>query len=499
MLKIFKLATLAVSLSLVACGGGGGDGGESDLPYSISMRVEKSQLPINISNVGAGIGAYAPYTTTVYVEAREGDDPIPGGEEIFACNLVQGLDSGALYYLDGDDEHEDDDGNPLAYRSVTLDSNSGAASFHFHSGNQAGIARITCSVQNPASGTISTASADIVVGAATGRPSSVVTATMAPFVLGTQDNTASLRNNVAIQAFLMDDANQPVPNPAGGANLQVSIRSFGAFAGARLISGTQSGGVVQVKTIGGVGLFSLSSGNANGAILLELVTDRFDNDVSNGVQTPVVSLHAVQVNNGVDQVPLQIAEVDSITAVEGMPFAYALALEGGVAPYTWSVVGSLPWGLSLSNDGIINGTVLSSGQYRLVVRVTDARGTVAIRNLTIEVTPRVVEPAPPPPISPLVFTVNGCSAGPGIFCTLPVATAGQYVHSFVASGGDPAEAVKWIFNGEPEWLTGDEDTGVVTGLVPAGDSCERFAVTATRGNLSVTRQVALPVNGGSCT
>ena len=42
------------------------------------------------------------------MEAREGSRPIQGGEEIFACNIVQGFESGALYYLDGDDEHEDE-------------------------------------------------------------------------------------------------------------------------------------------------------------------------------------------------------------------------------------------------------------------------------------------------------------------------------------------------------------------------------------------------------
>ena len=47
-------------------------------------------------------------------------------------------------YLD-----EDDDGNPTAYRSITLGSNAGGNSFHFHAGNQAGTATITCSVEDP--------------------------------------------------------------------------------------------------------------------------------------------------------------------------------------------------------------------------------------------------------------------------------------------------------------------------------------------------------------
>ena len=101
MQKIFKFIATASVAVLTACGGGGGSPGDSSLPYSISVKAAKTQLPINIANERAGIGAYSPFTTALYVEAREGKDPIPGGKDIFACNVAGGLESGALYYLDG--------------------------------------------------------------------------------------------------------------------------------------------------------------------------------------------------------------------------------------------------------------------------------------------------------------------------------------------------------------------------------------------------------------
>ena len=64
---------------------------------------------------------------------------------------------------------------PGAYRSIVLDSNAGGNSFHFHAGNIAGTARITCAVTNPADQLVSSASVDIVVGAATGKPASRAT------------------------------------------------------------------------------------------------------------------------------------------------------------------------------------------------------------------------------------------------------------------------------------------------------------------------------------
>ncbi|MCO5102695.1 MAG: Ig domain-containing protein [Burkholderiaceae bacterium] len=495
MKKLIGMAALAASALLVACGGGGGSPGNTDLPYSISVRAAKSQLPINISNQPPGIGAYARYTTTLYVEAREGGAPIPGGEDIFGCAIVQGLDSGALYYLDGDKSHEDDNGNPLAYRSITLDSNSGANSFHLHAGTKAGTVRITCSVTNPVDKQISSASVDVVVGAATGQPASVVGTAQAPGFLGTSNNIASLRNNVGIQAFVMDDANQPIPEPAA-ANLQVSIRSFGASTGARLLSGSQSGSVVQVRTIGGVGLVSLSSGSDAGVILLELTTDRADNNVSNGIQDAVTQLMAVSVHKQISAGPLAIKDT-TLKVANGIPFSYAMTGEGGVPPYSWTASG-LPNGLSMSPDGVISGTANDrGGVYNVVVTMTDDSnlpGNKVTKNIELTLEGNMQ----------LEFALNGCSADVNVACALPAATVGQpYVYILSVTGGDPAEAVTWTTTpspvaGLPNWNPPLSVTanGVLTGtpLAPASGNTYTFVVTAKRGDFIISRQVSIRVN-----
>ncbi|MGP1681376.1 MAG: Ig domain-containing protein, partial [Giesbergeria sp.] len=68
MRKLFGAAALVISAVLTACGGGGGSSGATDLPYSITLRADKAQLPINISNEQPGLGAYARFTTALYVE-----------------------------------------------------------------------------------------------------------------------------------------------------------------------------------------------------------------------------------------------------------------------------------------------------------------------------------------------------------------------------------------------------------------------------------------------
>ena len=503
MKNLFGAAALVLASALAACGGGGGSAGDTKLPYSIALTVVKNQLPINIAGLPPSIGADAPYTTTLYVSAREGNAPIQGGKDIFACNIAQGLDTGSLVYLDGDHKVmvKDKDGNQIEteglFRSVVLGANSGGNSFHFHAGNQAGTARVTCSVTNPADNQVSSASVDIIVGAATGKPASVIGKAQAPEYLGSQGNLGLIRNNVGIQAFLMDDANQPIPNPSA-ANLQISIRPFGAFAGARLTSGASSGSVLQVRTIGGVGLVSLSSGPNTGAILLEFTTDRFDNDVSNGIQDPVSSLMAVGVYDAISAIPLVFADSTLPGAKVGVPFAYAFSAQGGTPPYTWAATAGLPTGLTISSSGILQGTPSIAGSFNIAVTVTDSLGVAITSNVALTIA--AGDPPPVPPQAPLTIT---CSGAVDTDCVLPDATLDDtYFYAFSATGGDPTKAIAWSFTPTtPPWLTTATTTGLISGKpVPADvpSLCTvKFLVTATRDVLSVSRVIVLKLKAGT--
>ena len=489
MRKLGLALGLAVAALVTACGGGGGSPGDTHEAYSITLRADKKQLPINIQHYPAGSGAYAPYTTTLYVEAREGSRPIQGGEEIFACNIVQGFESGALYYLDGDDEHEDEDGNPLAYRSVVLGSNSGAATFHFHAGTKAGTARVMCSVTNPRDNQVSSAAVDIVVGASTGMPASVNAIAQQPGYLGSQFNPNSIRNNVGIQAFVMDDANQPIPNPAGGApNLQVRIVPTAASEGARIMAGSQPYiNLLHISTNGGVGLLSLSSGPNKGVILLEFMTDRYDNNVSNGIQDPVVQLMAVPVVDAVAQTPLTIADAE-LSATNGVPYAYALQAEGGVPPYTWTALGGLPSGLTLNPSGVISGTPKApAGDYTVAVQVTDATGKPVTANLTLTLGGAM-------PVDPLASV--GCTGAITTPCKLPHAEKDKlYTYILSTSGGDSAQVPAWTFTppGPTNGLT-FAGTGIISGT-PAACGVHTFVASVKQGTLTVTRQMSIEVVG----
>jgi len=84
-------------------------------------------------------------------------------------------------------------------------------------------------------------------------------------------------------------------------------------------------------------------------------------------------------------------------AALGVPYRYELKATAGSSPYTWfkkkkKKFGTLPDGISLSEDGIISGTPTTQGVSNFTVIVSDATGKEASKPLTIEVGP------PPPPL-----------------------------------------------------------------------------------------------------
>ena len=494
MRKLFKTVLLAVAAAtLGACGGGGGSPGDTSLPYTISLKADTTVLPINLANEGPGTGAYARYTTVLHVQAMEGGKPIQDGEKMFACNLSGGLKSGALYYLDGKDEHmvEVDDGKggkikvPGAYRNITLDSNAGGASFHFHAGDEAGPVQIRCAVTNPADKQVSSAIVNITVGANTGQVASVVGTIQAPRYLGTQGNKQNLPTSVGVSVDVKDDANQPIPNSAN-ANVEVSIIPFGASAGARLLSGSQQGSAVKVKTINGIGQFAVSSGPSSGVILLQLTGDRADNDVTNGIQDAAKQLRVVTVHQFVDKLSTLSIKDTELNVVNGMPYTFALTGEGGEPPYKWSS-SALPAGLTLSADGILSGTVAApSGDYNVQLAIEDALGVVVKKNIKIKVTGN--------------FDIDGCDGDLTKACALPdwkLTTGAAYLYTLSLSVGDPSVPVVWTYTpAVPPPVTGLTfgADGVIKSEGDGKAGTYTFIVTATRGSIVIKRPVKITVS-----
>ena len=451
------------------------------------MSAGQTILPLNIAGDSPVIGGR--YTTTIYVRADDNNgNPIPDKESAFSCNLVSGLDSGALYYLDGDKEHETTetiDGvqvtTPNAYRSVTLNSLAGAATFHFHATNTAGNARIQCVVTDPR-GVQRSTELNLQVGApSTGRVSQVVFDRISPnylFVQGLNGET-----QVVIHAGLVDEGGQPIANPAGGINnLQIRIvpsstsqaDDDAVLRGMNAAGQAVSGSSIMVRSINGTAQFTLVSGKHPGMIILEALADRSDNNIDNGVTEPVFNMTAVSAvteapsTSGGTGAPLAIATTTLPAAEFNVPYGALLEATGGSAPYTWSLLtSSLPAGLSMSSTGVISGTPSSvvAGTYSFVAKVTDSLGSSQQRAFSITYAYVVPEPTSnttPPTITQTILS----DAKEGVpYGTVVTATGGATPYTWKASGLPP----NLIMSSE----------GVITGIPEVGTAGKTYRIGIT--------------------
>jgi hypothetical protein len=89
--------------------------------------------------------------------------------------------------------------------------------------------------------------------------------------------------------------------------------------------------------------------------------------------------------------PLTIASPVFHSGEVGVNYApVALSASGGVAPYTWTVIGSLPDGLAMSSDGVVSGTPSQNGYFAFGVQVLDfGKNDTAGLPVNIPILPRL--------------------------------------------------------------------------------------------------------------
>jgi hypothetical protein len=473
--------TLAAGLIglLAGCGAGGGGGTSA---YSITLRADRTSLPLNIAGVAPSIGG--PYTTTLYVSATDSSgNPIPGGTSTFSCAITGSLDSGALYYLDGVTSHQtkttNADGTTTttdnAYRSITLDSNSGGATFHYSSTNVAGTASIQCAVTD-ANNVQQSASTSIQVGGnPSGKASQIVATVSSPNYLSIQGVNG--QTQLVIQETVYDEAGQLITPAAGVDNLQVRIvpdpntlaENDAQLRGINAAGQAVSGQSIMVPSINGQAQITLISGINPGPITLEAISDRADNNVDNGITEAVYNDTAVSVVTQVptSATPVTISTTSLPAATRNIPYAVALQASGGTAPYTWQLVpnSSLPSGLYFSTSGVISGVPsdTTAGTYNIVVQAMDALKTVSkTQNLSITYTTPVVVAT-----APLVTTAS-----------LSAATTGTYYTTAIQATGGSLPYTWTMTPTNLDGLTLTGNTGVLKGT-PTVSGTYLFTVTVT--------------------
>lgn len=75
----------------------------------------------------------------------------------------------------------------------------------------------------------------------------------------------------------------------------------------------------------------------------------------------------------------------TVTPAAGIPFSIQLTATGNSPSLTWQLTGSIPYGITLSSIGQLEGTVPSAQNITVPVQVTDADGDVDTDNLTLQI------------------------------------------------------------------------------------------------------------------
>ncbi len=172
--------------------------------------------------------------------------------------------------------------------------------------------------------------------------------------------------------------------------------------------------------------------------------------------------------------PLTITSTAVAGATSNQPYSAAFSATGGTAPYTWSASG-LPAGLSLGSNGVISGTPTATGNFSLVISVTDSQSPAKTTsaNLSLSVTTTV---------APLTITSTVVA---GAISNQP------YGATLSATGG--TAPYTWSVSGLPAGLIFGSN-GVISGT-PTATGNFSLAVTVTDSQSPVeTASVNLPLS-----
>jgi large repetitive protein len=167
-------------------------------------------------------------------------------------------------------------------------------------------------------------------------------------------------------------------------------------------------------------------------------------------------------------------------ATQGVPFIMQLAVTGGQAPYTWSVVksgGKLPAGLTLNaGTGVISGTTTAAaGSYTFTLSVTDSLNQTASETVAMFV--EAGHLAPLEVVFPSGFDGVPNTANWGMpYSAVIQATGGSAPYTFTLIP-NPASTPPYDTPGLPTGLTLNSATGVISGTPETGEYAFTVKVT----------------------
>ena len=184
----------------------------------------------------------------------------------------------------------------------------------------------------------------------------------------------------------------------------------------------------------------------------------------------------------INSTPLQVTTTSLPGGTNGAFYSQQLNASGGQQPYSWSLApysGSLPPNLTLANNGVLSGTLATSGTFYFYARVTDAAAP-----------PTTADSSSPLQLSIANQPLQIASV------SLPSGTVGAtYSAQLVATGGQPPYGWSLAAGSAslPQNLTLSSGGGISG--TPTTNGTFNFIVRATdAGSTSKTKPLSLIIN-----
>ena len=279
---------------------------------------------------------------------------------------------------------------------------------------------------------------------------------------GTISGTPVAAGNVSFTVAVIDSEAVPASTTA---NFSISIQSELAVTSLSPPAGTV--GVNYSTTLAAAGgvppyTWSLASGNLPAGLTLSASGVVSGKPTTSGALTFTVQ---VDDSGGTSQqtavaeltIAINVITITTTTlpnATVNVPYSAPLAAIGGVTPYSWTISGTLPSGLTLNRAGVISGTPTSTGSATFTVHVADS------------------ETPPATSTAQLTLTVNSSGGSTGM--------QGNYafdVNGFNA-GGAWTLAGSFIADGNGNITSGIVDTNSVAGTPLTATITGTYAIAA---------------------
>ncbi|MBP9762782.1 putative Ig domain-containing protein [Patescibacteria group bacterium] len=133
--------------------------------------------------------------------------------------------------------------------------------------------------------------------------------------------------------------------------------------------------------------------------LLDVNDNSITKTFSLTVNTPIVSPPIITPVPTIN--PLAITTTVGANGTVGMDYYTSLTATGGTAPYRWNFAsGTLPPGVTLSNNGTLSGRPTAAGSYTAYLEVFDATNAYVGQNFTFTIASAPSTPSTPTPTTP---------------------------------------------------------------------------------------------------